>query len=119
MGTGDLKIKSNGANKRERAKEARGRRASQSGQFEITPRHWAYLAALGNAFMRTGGALRIGKTRDGGALALGCYAGDDYATEYIKPHENFEDAIYEIAEAWCEEGLAVLEAELKKIAPDA
>jgi hypothetical protein len=56
--------------------------------------------ALVRALVSQGGCLRIGQTRDGGAWALGVYLGDDYATEYIRPSEDFGGGIGEIAEAW-------------------
>lgn len=49
---------------------------------------------------RSGGAIRLGLTRDGGAYAVGCYQADDYATEYIRPSEHWEQAWDEIVAAW-------------------
>lgn len=39
---------------------------------------------------RKGGALRFGYTRDGGAYALGIYAGSNYFTDYIRPGEDID-----------------------------
>jgi hypothetical protein len=47
-----------------------------------------------------GGAVRIGFTRDGGALALGMYMGEDYATEYIRPSEDLSMIVRELSVAW-------------------
>jgi len=70
----------------------------------MTLEHWAILTALTTALMEVDGALRIGFTRDGGALALGVYLGDDYATEYVRPTEDFWTAVEEIAAAWITDG---------------
>ena len=35
-------------------------------------------------------AIRLGYTRDGGAYAIGVYAGDQYFTDYIRPHEDID-----------------------------
>jgi hypothetical protein len=47
-----------------------------------------------------GFALRVGLTRDGGALALGVYMGEQYGTEYIRPDEDLAVALREIGLAW-------------------
>jgi len=87
-------------NKRDRAKQARGRRASQAGTVDWGGFDWEATQALCEEMVAVGGAVRVGATRDGGAWALGIYQGDDYATEYIRPAEDFETAIREIVEAW-------------------
>jgi hypothetical protein len=91
------------ASKRERAKQQRGRRASATGITDLRGINWEATAALIIAFAETGGAIRIGLTRDGGAIAIGCYLGDDYATEYVRPSEDYVEACAEIAEAWLPE----------------
>jgi hypothetical protein len=45
-------------------------------------------------------AVRVGLTRDGGALALGIYAGDEYGVEYIRPDEDLGTSIREISLGW-------------------
>lgn len=92
------------ANKRAKAKEGRSRRAANGGQVDWREFGWTATAALTMALSDAGGAIRIGRTRDGGAWAIGIYLGDDYATEYIRPAEDFGEAIREIAEAWCPDG---------------
>jgi len=87
-------------NKRERAKQARGRRKSAAEALDWTKFEWELFAILTVALASTGGAIRIGATRDGGAWALGIYKGDDYATEYIRPGEDVHEALLEIADAW-------------------
>lgn len=86
--------------KRAKSKAARSRRAQAAGGFDITALEWVPLVALVEVLAEAGGAVRIGLTRDGGALALGIYLGDDYATEYVRPSENFSVALEEIAMAW-------------------
>ena len=58
------------------------------------------LAQLAIGAALVGGALRIGLTRDGGALAIGVYMGDDYGTEYVRPDEDLPRAVREIAQGW-------------------
>lgn len=98
-------------NKRAKAKASRSRRAAVAGVYDITALEWLPVVALVEALVAYGGALRIGLTRDGGALALGVYLADDYATEYVRPAENLTAALEEIAVAWLpENGLAFVEA---------
>jgi hypothetical protein len=59
---------------------------------------WLLSLCVGAAL--SGGAIRIGLTRDMGAVAIGVYQGDDYGTEYVRPNENLEVAIREIAQGW-------------------
>lgn len=59
---------------------------------------WLMGLAIGAAMV--GGALRIGHTRDGGALALGVYLGEDYGTEYVRPDEDLAQAVREISLGW-------------------
>jgi hypothetical protein len=89
-----------GANKRERSKQSRSRRAQAAGEVGWEGFDWQAVSALTMCLVASGGALRVGATRDGGAWAFGVYLGDDYATEYVKPSEVFSDAIGEIAQAW-------------------
>lgn len=76
---------------------------------------WRAVAALTIAMADVAGAVRLGVTRDGGAYALGMYQSDDYATEYIKPTEDFRAAIGEIAAAWLPDGGDSYLAELDKM----
>lgn len=94
------------ANKRSRAKEGRSRRAASQGGADWSLFDVPAVIALIMALTEKDGALRIGKTRDGGAWAFGVYLDDDYATEYIRPSENFADAIHEIAAAWLDDGVS-------------
>lgn len=104
MGQMERQSENRRANKRERAKEGRSRRAAQTGAVSWENFDWLAVAALTIELAGEGGALRLGKTRDEGAWALGVYLGDDYATEYIRPAEDFRTAIGEIAAAWLEDG---------------
>jgi hypothetical protein len=87
-------------NRREKARENRSRRNSLAGSMDITNLDPLPLLALVYAFAADGGAVRIGYSRDGGSLAVGCYMGNDYSTEYVRPNELFDSACQEIAEAW-------------------
>lgn len=89
--------------KRARAKEVRSRRANAAGNASWDNVDYDALMALIVVAADHDGAVRVGKTRDGGAWALGMYMGDDYATEYVRPAENFADAVHEIANVWLEE----------------
>lgn len=44
-----------------------------------------------------GGALRFGYTRDGGAYAIGIYLGGDHFTEYVRPSEDVEGYLTNLA----------------------
>lgn len=87
--------------KRQRARAAReSKRQSLAGTFDWSPDTIIQLGALASVVSRRGGAVRIGHTRDGGALAIGMYLEDDYATEYIRPTEDLSEAVAEIVAAW-------------------
>lgn len=58
----------------------------------------------------TGGALRFGYTRDAGAYAIGIYTGQEHHTEYVRPSEDIERYLVELAEDF----EAVYRAEPKK-----
>lgn len=45
-------------------------------------------------------AVRVGLTRDGGALAIGLYAGDEYGVEYIRPDDDLAEEVRAISLAW-------------------
>jgi len=91
-------------NKRDKAKAARSRRADNGGAADYASVDWLPIVALVEALAAAQGAVRLGYTRDGAAYAIGCYQADDYATEYVRPAENWEAAITDIAEAWCPDG---------------
>lgn len=96
---GDAKLNASD-NRRAKQKAARSRRrgtvdGAQFRTVDAVPMLAAIIVAS-----EGGGALRLGVTRDGGAYAIGCYAGDEYATEYVKPNEDWEAAWDEIVEAW-------------------
>lgn len=90
--------------------EARGRKSgttkrgpkrdSATGKYALTASGILELVTLSLALMSKGGALRWGLTRDGGALAIGVYFGDDYGTEYVRPNEDLPTACEEIFVAW-------------------
>jgi len=100
MGIAEDQMFEKRGNKRERAKAARGRRQAAAGTFSWDIFDWFAVIALTEIVCAASGAVRVGFTRDGGAVALGIYVGDDYATEYIRPNEDFPGACHEIAAAW-------------------
>lgn len=58
----------------------------------------ALLHAL-DCILRQGGALRIGRTRDSGAWAIGVYGdGDQPYTEYVQATEDINRYFHELAE---------------------
>jgi hypothetical protein len=69
--------------------------------FVIGSSEWARIMALIAIMASRGGAVRIGFTRDLGALAVGLYDGDEQGTEYVRPSEDRDDALDAIAQAWC------------------
>jgi len=95
--------------RRAAAAEKRSEKRRVTGKVDVGSLPWLTLAALVAELSENGGAVRIGLTRDGGALALGMYHGDDYATEYIRPNEDVEAALFAIAEIWLTDGLLGLE----------
>lgn len=95
--------------KRAAAQERRQTKRREQGTLNVAGLPWLVLAALVAEMAETGGAVRIGLTRDRGALALGMYHGDDYATEYIRPNEDVEAALHAIADVWLPDGLLGLE----------
>lgn len=91
-------------NKRAKSKAARGRRASAAGDYGWERWNWPAAIALTEVICAAAGAVRFGFTRDGGAAAIGVYVGNDYATEYVRPGEDFATACEEIADAWLGKG---------------
>jgi hypothetical protein len=102
--------------KRSAAAERRAEKRRQQGQMDVAALPWLTLAALIAEMAANGGAIRVGLTRDGGALALGMYQGDDYATEYIRPNEDVEAAMHGIADLWLTDGLLGLERRMAQMA---
>lgn len=84
-----------------KAQRARGRQLSAAADLEKLD--WRRVMALTVTMADHDGAVRIGRTRDGGAIALGMYRGDDYATEYIRPTEDAAKALDDIAVAWLDD----------------
>jgi len=102
--------------KRAAAAERRQEKRRVQGKVDVGSLPWLTLAALVAEMAETGGAVRIGLTRDGGALALGLYQGDDYATEYIRPNEDIEASLHDIADIWLPDGLLGLERRIARMA---
>ena len=51
---------------------------------------------------KKGGALRLGYTRDGGAYAIGVYAGANYFTDYVRPTEDIDEYLTDLTESFNE-----------------
>lgn len=107
MGVNDhIEPKKRGKN---RGQSKRGRVGAGEG-YEISLAAAIECMSLATVLANAGGALRIGKTRDGGALALGVYYGEDYGTEYVRPNEDIGEAVDEILTAWIPDRAAELVA---------
>jgi len=85
-----------------RGKSRRG--GAPQGVFTLDGDGLVALMALVLAAATEGSAVRVGLTRDGGALAIGMYCGSEYGTEYVRPTEDAADAMREIAAAWLSVG---------------
>ena len=48
------------------------------------------LVRLVGVASKKGGAVRFGYTRDGGAYAIGVYAGPNYFTDFVRPSEDVD-----------------------------
>lgn len=57
------------------------------------------LAAI-HYMAEAGGAIRFGKTRDGGAIAIGLYDGDEKRTEYLAPDDDIDQLMIELLELY-------------------
>lgn len=78
-------------------------RAKRQGRQPSGAANWgdANPAAVVNAIAWTaanGGALRFGYTRDGGAYAIGIYMSDQANTEYVRPNEDIDRYLSDLAE---------------------
>ena len=89
MGKG--KGKTYGNEQSDRIKNRRSKIAEAKGDpFDwrtVNPEKLLHLVAIVAA---CGGAVRIGATRDGGAMAVGYYLEGDSWTEYVRPAEDIE-----------------------------
>ncbi len=80
---------------------ARGLRRPRGSTKVVAQADWGnvdakkVLEAIGAAASKSG-ALRFGYTRDGGAYAIGVYAGSDYFTDYVRPDEDIEVYLQEL-----------------------
>jgi hypothetical protein len=54
------------------------------------------LVKLVETASRKGGAVRLGYTRDGGAYAVGVYAGSNYFTDFIRPSEDIDQYLTDL-----------------------
>jgi len=77
----------------------KSRRAAVSYPFnDLEGTRWLQALTIGASL--SGCAIRVGLTRDGGALAIGIYANDEYGTEYVRPDEDLAVACREISQEW-------------------
>lgn len=81
----------------------RERRASRSGEKSVEAANWGDVNAedLVHAVAWTaacGGALRLGYTRDGGAYAIGVYLDGNAETEYVRPSEDINQWLRDLAD---------------------
>lgn len=83
-------------------KRARERRSARAHRHQTRPRyelellnHELLWLAIYHICM-SGGAIRFGLTRDGGALAIGIYGDGDPYTEYLKPDEDITRYLEEL-----------------------
>lgn len=58
------------------------------------------LQALIAAVTEQGGAVRFGYSRDGGAYSIGILGDGDPYTEWVRPNEDLDGALREMAESW-------------------
>lgn len=63
----------------------------------------AIRTAIGSV-ANSGGALRFGYTRDGGAYAIGVFGDGDPYTEYLRPSDDIERYLQELAEDFRPQG---------------
>jgi hypothetical protein len=71
----------------------------------VEPANWAMadplvLQALISAVTAQGGAVRFGYSRDGGAYSVGILGDGDPYTEWIRPTENLDMVLADIARGW-------------------
>lgn len=83
--------------------EFRKTRAARREGFKRGAANWGDVNAenLTNAVAWTaanGGALRLGYTRDGGAYAIGIYMDGESETEYVRPDEDIDQWLIDLAE---------------------
>jgi len=58
------------------------------------------LQAAVHYMAEAGGAIRFGKTRDGGAIAIGLYDGDDKRTEYLAPEDDLDIFLMDVLQLY-------------------
>ena len=88
-----------------KAEEKRGSRRRASTQVTSGGASWAQvdgetLKYVCCAISQRGGAIRLGYTRDGGAYAIGIYGDGEPYTDYVRPGEDINAALLEIAHLW-------------------
>lgn len=79
-----------------RERKIGGQKASNGGVADWTSADSTLVLQLIAAMAYTGGALRFGYTRDGGAYAIGVYGDGDPYTLYITPKEDLNEALKDL-----------------------
>lgn len=88
---------------RDRKSAAKQERIRKQSERRESPADWAAadpyaLQMAVCAVAARGGALRLGYTRDGGAYAIGIYGDGDPYTEYVKPGEDLDGYLRNLAD---------------------
>lgn len=73
-------------------------RAALRQRFDINTIGWESLRYALDRVTAQGGALRIGLTRDGGALAVGVYGLGEPYTDYVRPTEDPNEYFLQLGE---------------------
>ena len=93
-----------GEDKHESAQVHKFKRPGQSGNAgQVADWSNADASKIQKAISAAGikhGAMRFGYSRDGGAYAIGVYAGNDYFTDYVRPNEDIDAYLDRITEAF-------------------
>lgn len=94
-----------GIDKREKANRTDNGRLSRIGrgtgqQATFAGTEAGLLLAVVHWMSEGGAAVRLGKTSDGGALAIGLYDGSEKRTEYLRPADNVNEFLLELLAAY-------------------
>ena len=79
------------------------RKRDERRKVEIADWHLADPVLLQKAIAAVtaaGGAIRFGYTRDGGAYAVGLYMSNDHFTEYLRPADDLDGYLRDLADSF-------------------
>lgn len=65
----------------------------KAGVYDLEQVDWQGLLSFIYRVVEAGGAVRVGRTRDGGALNVAIYFNDDYVNEYIRPGDDVGEVL--------------------------